>query len=122
MGEKRTKMSKSKGNVITIDEVVRGVHELSGDYELRDLHGRLVDWRKMCVWRSPEGYRTSSPTGKQPIFLHLKDEPVPGLISGRMQHKEARNYWAALLEKYEFTPPVAQQKKFVPPIVRLENS
>lgn len=105
---KLTKMSKSKGNVITIDEVVKGVHSLDDNFEFRDLSGQLVDWKKRTVWLSPEGYRTSSPTGKRPVFLHLVGEPVPPLLMSCVQHKEERRYWAELLEKYEHVEPVAK--------------
>jgi valyl-tRNA synthetase len=98
---KLCKMSKSKGNVITIDEVVQGVYQLADGFEFRDLYGVLVDWQKMCVWRAPEGYRTSTPTGKRPVFLHQVGEPVPPLVLDKVQHEEAINYWANLLELYE---------------------
>ena len=104
---KLTKMSKSKGNVITIDEVVRGVHRLPSNFEFRDNRGGLIDWLKLGVWRSPEGYRMGSPYGKQPVFLHLVGEPVPPLVMGKVQHPEEEAYWAHLLDLYENVPPVA---------------
>ena len=101
-------MSKSKGNAIGIDEVTKGAYTLNDEYEFRDLHGQLVDWEKMKVWKAPEGYRTSLSTGKQPVFLHIKGEPVPLLLNGYTQHRESQNYWAGLLEKYEHVEPVSK--------------
>lgn len=87
--------------MVTIDEVVRGVCRLEDRFEFRDIHGVLVDWAKMGVWRAPEGYWTSTPTGKRPVWLHLVGEPVPPLVLGKLQHEEANNYWSNLFELYE---------------------
>lgn len=91
------KMSKSKGNVVMIDEVVRGVCGLSDKYQFRDLHGNLIDYRVMGVWRTPEqDYRTSTRTGRQPVFLHLVDEKIPTLIMGKEQHPKEVAFWTRL--------------------------
>jgi hypothetical protein len=99
---KRCKMSKSKGNVVEVDEAVRGVCLLSDQYQFRDLHGNLIDYMAMHVWRTPEGdYRTSTSTGRQPVFLHLVDEQIPTLIKGKEQHPEEVAFWANLSKLYE---------------------
>lgn len=99
---KRSKMSKSKGNAVGIDEVVCGVCGLADGYEFRDLDGYLIDYRTMGVWRTPEGdYRTSLRTGKRPVFLHLLDEQIPTLIKGKEQHPEEVAFWAKLSKLYE---------------------
>lgn len=99
---KRTKMSKSKGNVVIIDEVVRGVCGLSDQYQFRNLQGYLIDYRAMGVWQTPEGdYRTSTSTGRQPVFLHQLDEQIPTLIKGKQQHPEEVAFWANLSKLYE---------------------
>ena len=98
---KYTKMSKSRGNVVLPEEVVHGVYELDQRYEFRDVKGEVVDWQKLGVWRHHEGsYFTSTRTGRQPVFLHEKDNPVPCYI-GCVQHQGLIAYWLRLLEKYE---------------------
>jgi hypothetical protein len=99
---KRCKMSKSKGNVVMVDEAARGVCNLASIYEFRDLYGNLIDYRAMGVWRTPEGdYRTSTATGRQPVFLHLFDEQIPAPIMGKEQHPEEVAFWADLSKRYE---------------------
>ena len=99
---KRSKMSKSKGNAVGIDEVVCGVCGLSDQYQFRDLQGYLIDHRAMGVWRTPEGdYRTSTSTKRQPVFLHQLDEQIPTLIKGKEQHPKEVAFWANLSELYE---------------------
>jgi len=107
MSEKRTKMSKSKGNVVMVDEASRGVCGLSDRFEFRDLRGNLIDYKVMGVWRTVEwNYRTSTRTGRQPVFLHLVGEPVPPLVMGKIQHPEERGYWVNLLGLYEYVETV----------------
>ena len=99
--EKWPKMSKSRGNVVTIDEVVYGIYKLPHEYGFRDRTGKLVDFKKVGVWRDTDGYRTSTRDGNRPVFLHEKDNPVPGMMGSRLQHPNDFEYWSALLEKYE---------------------
>jgi hypothetical protein len=99
---KRSKMSKSKGNGVGVDEVIRGVCLLSDQYQFRDLQGNLIDHRVMGVWRTPENdYRTSTSTGRKPVFLHQLDEQIPTLIKGEEQHPEEVAFWANLSKLYE---------------------
>ena len=99
---KRSKMSKSKGNVVEVDEVVCGVCILDDRYQFRDLQGYLIDYRAMGVWKTPEGdYRTSTSTKRQPVFLHEVDERIPTLIQGREQHPEEVAFWEDLSKRYE---------------------
>lgn len=92
---KSDKMSKSRGNVVTVDEVIYGVADLDPSCEFRDLSGRVIDYKSLGVWRHRSGdsmFYTSTRTGKRPVFLHQKDNPEPALllIDGveRIQHPE----------------------------------
>ncbi len=92
------KMSKSKGNGISVDEVVKRVAGLKEGYEFRDRSGELVDYKKERVWRDKLGYKTF--TG-YPVFLHEVDNPVPCMLVDKVQHPNRYNYWSNLLDKYE---------------------
>ena len=95
-------MSKSKGNVVMVDEAACGICTLDSAYQFRDLQGNLIDHKMMGVWRTPEGdYRSSTSTGRQPVFLHLFDEQIPTLIKGKEQHPEEVAFWANLSKLYE---------------------
>lgn len=99
-------MSKSRGNVVSPEEVVHGVYELDSGYEFRDTDKNLVDWQAAGVWRTPEyNYFTSTRTRKRPVFLHEVNNPVPCLLQVRgveqLQHPELISYWLELLDKYE---------------------
>lgn len=99
---KRYKMSKSRGNVVMIDEASCGIYVLSNKYQFRDLQGYLIDHKMIRVWRTPEGdYRTSTSTGRQPVFLHQFDEQIPTLLRGKEQHPEEVAFWANLSKLYE---------------------
>jgi len=99
---KRSKMSKSKGNVVEVDEVVCGVCGLEDGYEFRDRYGYLVDYRAMGVWKTPEGdYQTSTSTGRRAVFLHQRGERIPTLIEGREQHPEDVVFWEKISKLYE---------------------
>jgi cysteinyl-tRNA synthetase len=99
---KRTKMSKSKGNVVMVDEASCGIYKLDARYQFRNLRGYLVDHKMMGVWKTPEGdYRTSTSTKRQPVFLHEFDEQIPTLIKGKEQHPEEVAFWANLSKLYE---------------------
>ena len=93
------KMSKSRGNVVTIDEVVRGVSSLEEGLEFRDLNGDVIDWKIKGVWfLEKQGYFTST---KDPVFLHIINNPIPVLLEPRMdtvQHPEEINFWITLLK------------------------
>ncbi len=70
---RREKMSKSRGNVVNPDEVVRGVYRLDPGYEFRDTCGNFVDYKFFGVWfKTGVGYHTSRKTGNIPVFLHFK--------------------------------------------------
>ena len=93
---KRVKMSKSRGNVISPDEVVYGVYTLAPGYEFRDLEGQLVDWEKERVWfMSGRGYLTSTKYGRRPVFMHKVDDPIPVFLSNMetVQHVEEVEFW-----------------------------
>lgn len=96
-----TKMSKSRGNVVMIDEVVKGIYQLGHNYSFRDRLGNIVDWKAVGVWRDGTGYRTSTKDGKQPVFL-CRDgdtEPVDLLETGR-QHADDTEFWNDLVVKW----------------------
>ena len=86
---KREKMSKSRGNVVTIDEVVYLIHEVDDAYEFRDKYGTSVDHRNMGVWRDKGGdFFTNTRSGKQPIFLCEKGNPSQCILLIDGQEKE----------------------------------
>ncbi len=99
METKWEKMSKSRNNVITIEEVIYGVANLAGDYQFRLENGTVLDdYKEWGVWRNRHGdsmFYTSTKTGKLPVFLCHKDDatPPPLLINGTptTQH-EPRNH------------------------------
>jgi valyl-tRNA synthetase len=96
------KMSKSRGNVVSPEEVIYGVCKLTPGYEFRDLAGKVVDFKVQGVWRQADcGYLTSTKFGRQPVFLHYINEPVPPLLANKLQHPDEIDYWINLLEKYE---------------------
>ncbi len=93
-----TKMSKSKGNGISVDEVVKGVYALREGYEFRDQSGELVDYKKERVWQDKSGYRTFIGAA---VFLHEVDNPVPCMLGTKLQHPHDYKYWSNLLDEYE---------------------
>lgn len=104
----KEKMSKSRGNVITVDEVVNGIYEVDSRYEFRDQTNKVIDWKERGVWRDRErtGYYFMSSRYKlQPAFLHCKDNPVPCLLLinsvEQVQHSKLSEFWENLLNKYE---------------------
>jgi hypothetical protein len=93
------KMSKSRGNVITPDEIVYGVYEVNPGYEFRDESGKVIeDFRELGIWRDrPNGgdFFTSSRFGKRPVFLHEIGNPDPcqftdGKGNVREQHPDLK--------------------------------
>lgn len=103
------KMSKSKGNVVTIDEVVYGVSSVASGYEFRDENSELIDPVNRA-YRMGNSYRLHRKYGHHPVFLHYKDDPVPPLIMGKVQHENLLDYWSRLLAIYEhMTPEQATQ-------------
>jgi valyl-tRNA synthetase len=102
MKSQYTKMSKSRGNVISPDEVVYDGYWLDNGYEFRDLSGEVANWRKIDIWRRPgQSYRTTRKFGNHSVFLHEKDNPVPALLNDDLQHADELEFWAGLLEKHE---------------------
>ena len=69
---KREKMSKSRGNVVTVDEAVYGVYQMDEGYEFRNAFGDVIDHKFWGIWQDKADtglYFTSTTTGKQPAFL-----------------------------------------------------
>jgi len=101
------KMSKSKGNVVRPEEVVGGVFELHHGFEFRDRRHEVIDHEVFGIWRSPMSpdYWTSTRTGRRPVWLCIKEEPVPPLVMGQVQHAADEPYWTDLLARYEHVPP-----------------
>ncbi len=101
---KLVKMSKSRGNVISPDEVIRGVAELSDDYEFRDLDDELIDWKLKRVWFDHNvGYRTSTKYGRQPVFLHIKSSSIPPNLTTlqTVQHAAELGFWIDKVKEME---------------------
>lgn len=97
---KREKMSKSRGNVILIDEVVKGVCDLASGFEFRDLNGQLVDWKIKGIWfQHDQGYRTSTKYGREPVFLHKEGFSIPVVLTTMktLQHVQEFDFWRDLL-------------------------
>ncbi len=106
------KMSKSRGNVISPEEVVCGVADLRTGYEFRGLDRRVIqDFKAVGVWCDPATgwYFTAERYGKAPVFLCQTGNPVPPLLHGaedeepRLQHRApyASAFWALMAYLYE---------------------
>lgn len=81
------KMSKSRGNVIGVDEILFGVAELESGYEFRLGDGALIDYHQIPVWRDKCGtgyFYLGSSYGRLPVFLHEvgNSEPCILLLDG----------------------------------------
>lgn len=100
------KMSKSRGNVVTPDEVIYGAAGVpSQGYEFRAYDGRVLDREDvqlLGVWQDRAGtgmFYTSVRTGKLPVYLcrSLEEGAVTLLVNGREveQHPAGHvEYWA----------------------------
>ncbi len=64
-----TKMSKSSGNAINVDEAVYGVYSISEGHRFCDINNNIVDWKVLCVWRKGNKYFTAKRFGLIPVFL-----------------------------------------------------
>ena len=67
------KMSKSRGNCVTVDMVVYGVAEIDAGYEFRDTDNRVIhDWKRFNIWRDKScggDFFTGAAFGQIPVFL-----------------------------------------------------
>lgn len=97
------KMSKSKGNTVSVDEVVYGVRSIREGFELRDEQNQVVDPREVGAWESQETfeYFTAVRMGKRPLWLCMTGEPVPPLVREKVQHRDEIDYWMWMLSLYE---------------------
>lgn len=93
------KMSKSKGNSISVDEVVRGVAQVAPGFVLHDEHGRVVRPQDVGAWRGLYGmYYEAARFGGKPLFLNYDDDnPVPPLLCGEVQHPKSK-FWEIVLD------------------------
>jgi hypothetical protein len=98
---KREKMSKSRGNVVTPDEVTCGVADLDCRMEFRNYRNDPQDYRALGVWRDPVdgNYYTSARTGKHPVWLCRIG--IPDVPSIRFNGEE-RGQHAGIEETLEF--------------------
>jgi hypothetical protein len=102
------KMSKSRGNVVTPEEVVYGVRELKEGYEFRSTTGELVDYEEINIYQNPEDhyFYTTTRFGKQPVFLCEKDNSVPAIILWNgmelLQHFNLVDYWENKLKEQKW--------------------
>lgn len=85
---KYEKMSKSRGNVVTVDEVVNGVFELKSPFEFRAWSlGKeqfdIIDHKEFGVWRDTKTgcYFAATKFKKFPVFLCEKSNPVPLILN-----------------------------------------
>jgi len=98
------KMSKSRGNVVTIEEATHQVYYLKPGFEFRDLGGEVVDYRAVGDWfEDGVGYRMAKVFGHRPLFLHRDLDPVPVMLATMttVQHAGEHDFWVRLLELYE---------------------
>lgn len=89
------KMSKSRGSMISLDEVTYRVREVDPGYEFRYLGLRTeIDYENMQVWQDKGGdgfFYTPVRFGRVPVYLHEKGNPVPARLDcgdgvARVQH------------------------------------
>lgn len=95
MATRYEKMSKSRNNVITPDEIVHGVMATEPGFEFRTINGYILEPTRYGIWRNVGGdgcYYTSSRCGKTPVFLCQVGDPRACvlLINGQetVQHPE----------------------------------
>lgn len=99
------KMSKSRGNVVWVDEVVFGVIDINDKYEFRNESGFVIkDYKKFGVWRDVHNmckiakgcYFTTNRCGLQPVFLCQKDNEIPPALQFEntiiIQHPQSK-WW-----------------------------
>jgi hypothetical protein len=105
-GSEQEKMSKSRGNSVSVDMVVNGVASIGAGQEFRDLENRVIqNWKRCGIWRGTDGfYRTSPAFGKRPVFLCLSHEIIPSrLVVNRrevMQHGNLLHFWEVFHEAF----------------------
>ena len=87
------KMSKSRGNAISVDEVTFGVMDIDPRYEFRHVGGEVIRDFKFCgVWRDTArtgDYFTGTRQGRRSVFLHEKGNPVPAMLRVRSEASDA---------------------------------
>lgn len=104
MTQRRMKMSKSRGNVVTIEEATHRVYYLRPGFEFRNLDGDVMDYHAVGAWfEDGVGYRMCSTLRNQPIFLHRVDDPVPVMLATMttVQHTGEHDFWVGMLGRYE---------------------
>src|SRR3990167_10229920 len=100
------KMSKSRGNGVSVDEVISGVSEINCNYEFRDINGYKIDYNKECIWNAGDyQYFTAKRYGKKPVFLHQKEylKPCAFVVDGELkfQHVNLKKYWKKLEKVFQ---------------------
>ena len=88
---KPVKMSKSLGNVVTIDEVVYGVANVADGFEFRNVRNEPIDYKEWGVWQDMAGtgfYYTSTRTKKQPAWLCQIGDPGAAVLLIDGEEKE----------------------------------
>jgi len=104
----REKMSKSRGNCVTVDMVVYGVMYLEVGYEFRDAENRVIkNWKQCGIWRNKSGdgfYYTGPAFGERPVFLCKIDEIIPARLLLNevevMQHPDLINFRDVFYNKF----------------------
>lgn len=102
------KMSKSRGNCVTVDMCVYGVAEIDPGFEFRDSFNRVIrKWHRCGIWRDKAGdgmFYAGPAFQKRPVLLCRADEIIPSrlVVNGRevMQHPHLFALWDALHAAY----------------------
>lgn len=140
---KPEKMSKSRGNAISVDMALNTIHELAKGWEFRDmLNRRIENWRDFGIWQNKNGdgmfYCGSSTAwlarelsswpgtdippswSHLPVFLCDSKEVIPPrlLINGHevMQHPHLFDFWDAMAKAFpdEFEECLGPEAYYTP--------
>lgn len=98
----REKMSKSKGNGISVDEFLGYAHTILSGFEFRFRSSNVCDHNKVNVYKCPETgmFFTFHCHGHLPVFLCVIGDPIPPAFPYGIQH-ENDEFWDRPWNEYE---------------------